>query len=658
MIRKLLVANRGEIACRIMHTARRLGVPTVAVYSSADREAQHVQRADEAVWIGAAPATDSYLKIDALLAAAAASGADAIHPGYGFLSENADFAGACSDAGVCFVGPPAAAIRTMGSKQAAKALLESAEVPLIPGYHGSDQTDARLSAAAEDIGFPLLIKASAGGGGKGMRRVDAAADFDAALGAARREAAAAFGDDRMLLEKLLIAARHVEVQVFADDHGNVVHLLERDCSLQRRHQKVIEEAPAPGLDDATRTAMGAAAIAVARAVDYRGAGTVEFIMDGDGFYFMEMNTRLQVEHPVTELITGTDLVEWQLRVASGEPLPLRQNEIVARGAAVEARLYAENPARRFLPVTGQISHLRFPVEAEGVRVDSGVTAGDRIGIHYDPMIAKVIAWGPDRASAIQRLNQALAATELAGLVTNLPFLRALLQDAAFQAGAAHTQYLDEQLPQLLEQLPAPSPLDLALASLVAILRHTPIASTSPWVTAGAWRLKTAVRTRVGLRQGRERWAATLSQQGDEWSVSVNEGPAERIRVLQQHPGRLRFCHDGLDGELSYTSSGDGLGNAITLFRTGTTLGFDIEPDYQLRDDTGAAGGLRAPMPGNVTAVLVAPGDRVEAGQTLIVLEAMKMEHRINAPRAGRVAAVHCKVGDAVEENVPLAALAD
>ncbi|HKO09841.1 MAG TPA: biotin carboxylase N-terminal domain-containing protein, partial [Alphaproteobacteria bacterium] len=400
MFTKILIANRGEIACRIIRTARRLGIKTVAVYSEADRHARHVALADTARLIGPAPARESYLKIEAILAAAAATGAEAIHPGYGFLSENAAFAEACEKAGFVFIGPPASAIRAMGSKSEAKRLMEKAGLPVVPGYHGADQGLARLRAAAERIGFPVLIKASAGGGGKGMRVVERAEALPSALASAKREAASAFGDDRVLLEKYLARPRHIEIQLFADAHGNAVHLFERDCSIQRRHQKVIEEAPAPGMTEKRRAQMGAAAVAAAAAIGYRGAGTVEFIVDEDGsFHFMEMNTRLQVEHPVTEMITGQDLVEWQLRVAAGEPLPLGQDDLAISGHAFEARLYAEDPERDFLPATGRLRHLRFPAEGAHVRVDTGVAEGDQVTIHYDPMLAKLIVWDRDREGA-------------------------------------------------------------------------------------------------------------------------------------------------------------------------------------------------------------------------------------------------------------------
>ena len=482
MFKRLLIANRGEIACRVIRTARRLGIRCIAVCSDADESALHVAMADEAFRIGPAPARESYLDIEAILGAAERGRADAIHPGYGFLSENAEFSEACAARGIVFVGPPAEAIRAMGSKSEAKRLMEAAGVPLVPGYHGADQAPERLAREAEAIGWPVLLKASAGGGGRGMRAVERAEDFDAALAGAKREAGAAFGDDAMLIERYVTEPRHVEVQVFADRHGNFVHLFERDCSAQRRHQKVIEEAPAPGVEGDLRAAMCEAAIAAARAIGYEGAGTVEFLLDPGGeFWFMEMNTRLQVEHPVTELVTGTDLVEWQLRVASGEPLPLAQEEVSIRGHAIEARLYAEDPARGFLPSTGNLVHLRLPeseaasgVEtgvdrllpgADGIRVDTGVRAGDTVSMHYDPMIAKVIAWGPDREAAADRLSAALAATEVVGLTANAEFLRSLVDHPRFRAADIHTRFIEERLEDFTpaDAVP-PTDDDLAIAA--------------------------------------------------------------------------------------------------------------------------------------------------------------------------------------------------
>jgi 3-methylcrotonyl-CoA carboxylase alpha subunit len=461
MIGTVLIANRGEIACRIIRTLKRMGIRSVAVYSEADRNALHVALADEAYEIGAAPPRESYLNQANILKAAKESGADAIHPGYGFLSENAAFAEACAKAGVTFIGPPPAAIRTMGSKSEAKALMEKAGVPLVPGYHGVDQSPKVLQSAADKIGYPVLIKASAGGGGKGMKVATGAGAFQSALESAQREAKNAFGDDRMLIEKYLTRPRHIEAQIFGDSHGNIIHLFERDCSIQRRHQKVIEEAPAPGLSPERRAAIGQAAVEAGRAVGYVGAGTVEFIAEGESFYFMEMNTRLQVEHPVTEAITGLDLVEWQIRIARNEQLPKQQEQLAINGHAMEVRLYAEDPARDFLPQTGTLHHLRFP---DAARVDSGIREGDAVSVHYDPMIAKIIAHGADRAEAIARLRRALAATEVGGLATNLDFLQAILRQKDFAAGKVDTGFIERHLKDLTPKPPAPGALELAAAA--------------------------------------------------------------------------------------------------------------------------------------------------------------------------------------------------
>ena len=506
MFKRLLIANRGEIACRVIRTARQLGIRCIAVWSDADEDALHVEMADEAYRIGPAPARESYLDIGAILGAAERAGAGAVHPGYGFLSENADFAEACAARGIVFVGPPAAAIRAMGSKSEAKRLMDAAGVPLVPGYHGADQSPERLRREAEAIGWPVLLKASAGGGGRGMRAVERAEDFDAALAGAKREAAAAFGDDAMLIERYVAQSRHVEVQVFADRHGNFVHLFERDCSAQRRHQKVIEEAPAPGVGGELRAAMCEAAIAAARAIGYEGAGTVEFLLDRGGeFWFMEMNTRLQVEHPVTELVTGTDLVEWQLRVAGGEPLPLAQDEIAVHGHAIEARLYAEDPARGFLPSTGHLVHLHVPegdagsgpgreegradgatVGASGIRVDTGVRTGDTVSMYYDPMIAKVIAWGPDRDAAADRLAAALAATEVVGLSANAAFLHALVTHPRFRAADIHTRFIEERMEDLIPaDADPPTEDDLAVAAWAIAARDDAAAGERPGVVDGA-----------------------------------------------------------------------------------------------------------------------------------------------------------------------------
>ncbi len=541
MIQKLLIANRGEIACRVMRTAARLGIATVAVYSEADAGAPHVSMADEAVGIGPAAAAESYLLAANVLAAATQTGADSVHPGYGFLSENADFAEAVRAAGMMFVGPPSAAIRDMGGKDNAKALMEKAGVPVVPGYYGADQNDATLRKEADKIGYPVLLKAAMGGGGKGMRAVLASAEFDDAVASARREAEAAFGDGRMLVEKLIDRPRHVEVQVFADSHGNCVHLFERDCSLQRRHQKVIEEAPAPGMTDDLRQRMGAAAVAAAKAVGYENAGTIEFLLDHDGgFYFMEMNTRLQVEHPVTELITGQDLVEWQLRVAAGEALPCRQEDLTIRGHAMEARLYAEDPAKGFLPAPGPLDHLIFPADDNHIRIDTGVVQGQDVTAHYDPMIAKVISWGDDRDAARRHLIDALARTEVVGPVVNRRFLMMLAANEDFAAGAPDTGLIDRMAEESLTDTTPPSRDVLSLAALHVLMARADAAVQrargsgdrgSPWNQTDGWRLNDVAHQdlifgidadEVALSAMPSSGGFSLTQAGGEgWQVSAD-----------------------------------------------------------------------------------------------------------------------------------------
>jgi 3-methylcrotonyl-CoA carboxylase alpha subunit len=660
MLGSLLIANRGEIACRVARTARRLGLRTIAVYSEADRDARHVRACDEAWPIGPAPARDSYLRIDRLIEAAKRSRAEAIHPGYGFLSENADFAEACAASGIVFVGPPAAAIRAMGSKSAAKALMEKTGVPLVPGYHGDDQDEAKLLAEARRIGFPVLIKASAGGGGRGMRIVESESAFSAALASAKREAASSFGDDRVLVERYLTKPRHIEIQVFADGHGNIVYLHERDCSIQRRHQKVLEEAPAPGMAAERRRAMGEAAVAAARAVGYRGAGTVEFIAEGERFYFMEMNTRLQVEHPVTEMITGQDLVEWQLRVASGERLPLAQAQIPLTGHAIEVRLYAEDPANGFLPATGTLHHLNFPEPYGTVRVDTGVGPGDAIGIHYDPMIAKLIVHGEDRLAACRRLARALAETEIVGLATNVAFLKRLAEHESFQAGEVDTGFLDRHGAALIAAEAPAADRVLALATLARLAsvecRRSDDARRSadpwsPWASSRGWRLNDQ-----GLARLRWRDAAR------EVEVVVHFEPG-CYRLDLPGGSVAATLNDVVDGRLQAMLDGHAVAARVVFAGDEATV-FDGEPHRLVLVDplaraglaAGGDGRLSAPMPGKLVQVLVKPGEAVEAGQPLVVLEAMKMEHTVKAPRAGTVAAVNYAAGDQVEEGASLVEL--
>ncbi|MEW6122190.1 MAG: acetyl/propionyl/methylcrotonyl-CoA carboxylase subunit alpha [Pseudomonadota bacterium] len=661
-IRTLLIANRGEIAVRVMRTARAMGLKTVAVYSEADARALHVESADEAYPIGRAPARESYLRIDAILDAARKAGADAIHPGYGFLSENADFADACAKAGIAFVGPPASAIRAMGSKSAAKALMEKAGVPLVPGYHGEDQDPALLAREADRIGYPVLIKASAGGGGKGMKVVRAAGEFADALASAQREAKNAFGDDRVLIEKYLTKPRHIEVQVFADAHGNCVYLHERDCSIQRRHQKVVEEAPAPGMSAERRMRMGLAAVDAAKAVGYVGAGTVEFIAEGDDFFFMEMNTRLQVEHPVTEAITGQDLVEWQVRVARGEKLPLSQADIPLQGHAFEVRLYAEDPDKDFLPQVGRLDHLLLPAAIPGVRVDSGVRAGDSVSIHYDPMIAKIITYGADRAEAAGRMSAALAATEVVGLPTNRAFLQAIFATPAFAAAELDTGFIENHRAELL---PGPAPLaarDLALASLFLLLDEARAASAgadaadpfSPWGLAPGWRLNRSAFVDLTFAAGTERIAVRAHYVPGGFRLDLPDGSVQ-VEGGMAADGTLEARLDGVRMRARVVRAGQ----RLTVFAAGAETSLDhVDPRQASIEATGTAGRLVAPMPGTITRVAVGAGDAVRKGDALVVVEAMKMEHTVAAPRDGVVGSVRFAVGDLVDEGAELLILED
>ena len=654
-IRRLLVANRGEIACRVMRTCRRLGIETAAVYSSADGRARHVRQADTAVAIGGAAPSESYLDGDRIIAAALAAGVDAVHPGYGFLSENAAFAQACSDAGLIFIGPRAETIRRMGSKSEAKAIMEDAGVPVVPGYHGADQADATLAAQAERIGYPLLIKASAGGGGKGMRVVHEAGQFLEALAAARREARKAFGDDRVILERYIERPRHVEVQVFGDRHGNVIHLWERDCSTQRRYQKVIEESPSPLLDDETRRRMVEAAVEAARAVDYLNAGTVEFIASpAREFWFMEMNTRLQVEHPVTEMVTGLDLVEWQLRIAAGEPLPLAQAEVPQRGHAIEARIYAENPGNNFLPSTGRIHRLRAPHRHPAIRLDSGIEEGDDVSHYYDPMLAKLVVHGLDRAECIGRLRSALAQTSIAGVATNLPLLRNMAAHPLFAAGEVDTGFLDRALEEVLWDVPEP-PLPVLAAAGWRVARDLPRPAPagdpwSPWAAGDGWRQVGAggVPVRLLDAAGR-RHALRLESRGP--GLRVHSGSHHLDATLEDlGAGRLHVRCGGLDDEALVVADGErvyvGLGDH--------GWDFVVEPLYAVEEAQAEQDAHPvAPMPGTIVAVKVHPGDQVKAGQPLLIMEGMKMELTLAAPVAGTVERVLCGEGDSVDADTVL-----
>ena len=652
----ILIANRGEIACRVIRTAKRLGLRTIAVHSDADAEALFVQMADEAWRIGPAPARESYLDAATILAVAKETGAACIHPGYGFLSENADFAEACAAAGIVFVGPPASAIRAMGLKDAAKALVEKAGVPVVPGYHGAEQEPGFLAGEAARIGYPVLIKAVAGGGGKGMKKVDRAEDFADALSSAQREAASAFGDARVLVEKYILSPRHVEIQVFGDSHGNVVHLYERDCSLQRRHQKVIEEAPAPGMTAEVRAAMGKAAVEAARAVGYVGAGTVEFIADGrdglkpDGFWFMEMNTRLQVEHPVTEAITGLDLVELQLKVAAGEPLGFGQDDVGANGHAVEARLYAEDPEKGFLPSTGKLWALQFPA-GEGIRIDAGVEAGDTVTPFYDPMIAKVIAHGATREQALDRLGAALGETVVAGLRTNLAFLKKLTEAPGFREGPFDTGFIDRNMSALGAE---PQPLDAAAVAAAALqleeerqmsglMRAAERAegeARSPWLEADAFSLMPRLPLGLPLSVDGERVEARI-----EW-----HGASARVTL----PG-----HEIGEGEHEVALAEGERGTWYALHRGRQTSVALFDPFAVDLDAAAGGGGLvRAPMHGKLVALFVSPGEAVVKGQRLAIVEAMKMEHVLTAPRDGIVSEVAGEPGVQLAEGAKVVVIGE
>ncbi len=658
MFTKILIANRGEIACRVIKTARKLGIRTVAVYSDADAGARHVAMADEAVHIGPSAARESYLVADKIIAAARRTGAQAVHPGYGFLSENAGFAEACVAAGIVFIGPPPAAIRAMGSKSEAKKIMEKAKVPLVPGYHGDDQSPELLAKEAVKIGFPVLIKAAAGGGGKGMRVVESADKFADQLAGAKREAKAAFSDDHVLIEKYLQRPRHIEIQIFADSHGQCLYLFERDCSIQRRHQKVIEEAPAPNMDPARRKAMGEAAVAAAKAIGYQGAGTVEFIADQDGtFFFMEMNTRLQVEHPVTEAITGQDLVEWQLVVAAGGKMPLAQDELRIDGHAVEVRLYAEDPARNFLPSTGTLVHLRLPEEGTHVRVDTGVRQGDTVTPFYDPMIAKVIVHDRDRASAMRRMAMLMGETEVVGVATNAALLKALCSHPAFVGGEVDTGFIERYRADLF---PKAAPVDdraLAVATLARVAERAAVASADPWGQKNGFRLLDEGHDEIRWKDGEAETAVIVRhQRNGKLRLELPGGPLEaEFRAAGEGALAIVLAGDAfearvvrrtaLDGGIDYTSFAGGESRRLRLV--------DPLDVTQYEASAGAEGAVRSPLPGKIIDLRVKAGDAVSKGQPLLVLEAMKMEHTLAAPADGTVKAVRCAVGEQVAEGTEL-----
>ncbi len=663
-LNKILIANRGEIACRVIKTARRMGILTVTVYSEADAGARHVRLADQAVYIGPPAAQQSYLLAEAIVAACKQTGAQAVHPGYGFLSENESFAQACAREGIVFIGPPVAAIRAMGSKSEAKKLLEAAGVPLTPGYHGDDQDPAFLNQQADRIGYPVLIKAAAGGGGKGMRAVFKSEEFLDALSSCKREALSSFGDQHVLIEKYLQRPRHIEFQIFGDMQGNVVHLFERDCSVQRRHQKVLEEAPAPGMTSERRAAMGRVAVAAARTVGYVGAGTVEFIVDSHGsFYFMEMNTRLQVEHPVTEMITGVDLVEWQLRVAAGESLPLAQEQLAIRGHALEARIYAEDPDKGFLPSTGTLVHLAAPEESLHVRIDSGVEQGDAITPHYDPMIAKLIVWDETRDKALARMLQALAQYRVVGVANNIDFLSRLVACPAFASADLDTGLIERERALLFPETGAQAPPAQAwlLAGLAELLRETAAAQRaaarredthSPWHSRDGWRLNSAARRTLLLRYHETEQSLAIAYGGDGRSgyTLTLDGHATHAAGQLGENGELRADLDGM--RLTATVIASGLRRHVFLH--GRAYIFNsIDPLYHAGEGGGLDGGLAAPMPGKIVAVLVSAGSHVDKGQPLLILEAMKMEHTINAPASGLVKSFRFAIGEQVGDGAEL-----
>ncbi|WP_420558962.1 acetyl/propionyl/methylcrotonyl-CoA carboxylase subunit alpha [Tepidicaulis sp.] len=664
MFNSLLIANRGEIAVRVMRSAKAMGLRTIAVFSDADRDALHVALADEAYYIGPSPANESYLVAEKILDVARKSGAEAIHPGYGFLSENAAFAEACAKAGIVFVGSPASAIKAMGLKDAAKALMEKAGVPVVPGYHGENQDPAFLKAEAEKIDYPVLIKAVAGGGGKGMRKVEAAAEFDKALQSAQREAASAFGDERVLIEKFVTQPRHIEIQVFADSHGEAVYLFERDCSLQRRHQKVLEEAPAPGMPEDMRRAMGEAAVAAAKAIGYEGAGTIEFIADASGglsadkFFFMEMNTRLQVEHPVTEMITGEDLVEWQLRVAAGEPLPAMQSDLEIQGHAIEARIYAEDPAKKFFPSTGTLHRLRLAEETDFVRIDTGVREGDAVSMFYDPMIAKLIVWDETREGALRRLKTALEETQIAGLKSNVSFLAAVAGNKAFGDGEIDTGFIDRHLEALVPAGVRPGADVLALAALHEVLAREEGPEElallgedyhSPWALKDGWVLGGPRTERLTLLFGGEALELELRAHRHGWQVTA-EDQHLYVEGSLDDDGTLHALVDGKRLSAGVIELKDG----FTLMWRGAAFEF-ARPnplDVDLADEAGS-GALTAPMPGKIIQVLAKAGQKVRKGDALIVLEAMKMEQTLQAAGESTVGAVNVEAGDQVEGGAVL-----
>lgn len=667
MFSKILIANRGEIACRIIKTARAMGISTVAVYSDADHDALHVTMADEAIYLGPSPSRHSYLMVEKVIAAAKQTGAEAIHPGYGFLSENADFCRRCEQENIVFIGPPVGAIEAMGSKSAAKTIMEKANVPLVPGYHGEDQSDQIIKDAADKMGYPVLLKAAAGGGGKGMRQVWSAEEFADGLAAARREAMSSFGDDVMLVEKYLTQPRHVEIQVFCDQHGKAVYLFERDCSVQRRHQKVIEEAPAFGMPESLRQEMGEAAIKAAKAIGYVGAGTVEFLLDVDGsFYFMEMNTRLQVEHPVTEMITGEDLVEWQLRVAYGESLPKQQYELAIKGHAFEARIYAEDTNNGFLPATGLLEFMQTPEQSSFIRVDTGVRQGDEVSVYYDPMIAKLIVWGETRTKALRRLAKALSQFRISGVTTNIEFLYNIATCEPFVKEEIDTGFIEKHEDKLFHSTPQALHHELPMAALALVLNEKYKAKvaanasndkSSPWHQRNGWRLNEPhTQSFVFAHDGTE-YQVTAEQQRSAnrcyYLITIEGEGFKRVAADCQGEinGQTLTCYiDGYRTTAELVQSG----LDMSLYHTGGVFQFNrILPSLGDIDDHAGTDGLVAPMNGTLVANLVKDGDVVEKNQPLVIMEAMKMEHTIKAPTAGTVTSLFFNEGDMVDGGAAL-----
>jgi 3-methylcrotonyl-CoA carboxylase alpha subunit len=678
MFSKILIANRGEIACRIIKTAKKMGILTVAVYSDADKDSLHVHMADEAIYLGGSPSRESYLVADKVIEAAKRTGAQAIHPGYGFLSENADFCRSCANEGITFIGPPVEAIEAMGSKSAAKNIMEKAEVPLVPGYHGEDQNEKTLKHAADSMGYPVLLKATAGGGGKGMRQVWNEDEFSEGFAAAKREAMSSFGDDTMLVEKYLTQPRHVEIQVFCDNHQNAVFLFERDCSVQRRHQKVIEEAPAFSMSEFLRTKMGESAIKSAQAIGYQGAGTVEFLLDVDGsFYFMEMNTRLQVEHPVTEMISGQDLVEWQLRVAAGETLPKTQQELTINGHAFEARIYAEDPSNDFLPATGQLNLLKTPLESKHVRIDTGVRQGDDVSVFYDPMIAKLIVWDENRDKALQRLAKALREYRIDGVTTNIEFLYNLATTDAFKNADIDTGFIEKNHAAIFHQADDKFGNELlakqlpiaALYLVLSLAAKTKVQATlsndphSPWHMTNAWRLNEAHNHSLTLAYNEIEYAISIEQKrqasASYYLITISgEGIKTQTFDCQGEitDETITVTIDGHRSQTIVAVTHNENDNTISLYQEQGVFSFNqILPDHGQNHDDDTHGGLTAPMNGTMVSVLVTSGESVTKDQPLVIMEAMKMEHTIKAPSNGIVNEVFFNTGDMVDGGAELLA---